>query len=83
MYQTLIGSIAAICTTLAFLPQVMLTLRTRDTSGISLVMYSVFSVGVFMWLLYGVLLTEWPIIIANSVTLTFAVIVLSLKLRYG
>ncbi|WP_210404767.1 SemiSWEET transporter [Hahella sp. CCB-MM4] len=83
MLSTLIGSIAAICTTLAFLPQVLLTLKTRDTTGVSLVMYSVFSFGVSMWLVYGVILVEWPIIIANVITLALAMTVLTLKIRYG
>ncbi|WP_020405900.1 SemiSWEET transporter [Hahella ganghwensis] len=83
MISTLIGSIAAICTTLAFLPQVLLTLKTKDTSGVSLVMYSIFCFGVVMWLVYGVMLVEWPIIIANIITLALAVTVLTLKLKYG
>ena len=83
MSTTLIGCIAAICTTLAFLPQVLLTLKTRDTSGISLVMYSIFSFGILLWLIYGILLVAWPIILANFVTLGLAVTVLSLKLKYG
>jgi len=83
MFTTFIGTTAAICTTLAFLPQVLLTLKSRDTSGISLVMYGVFSLGVALWLAYGIILMQWPLIIANFVTLILAMMVLTMKLRYG
>lgn len=83
MITSLVGAVAAICTTLAFLPQVVLTLKSRDTSGISLVMYLVFSFGVAMWLVYGLILMQWPLIIANFLTLALAAAVLTMKLRYG
>ncbi|MFM2120515.1 MAG: hypothetical protein RL722_1983 [Pseudomonadota bacterium] len=79
----LLGSVAATLTTLSFLPQAWLTLRTRDVSGISLSMYAVFTLGVALWLVYGVMLGAWPIIIANAVTLALALTILILKLRYG
>jgi MtN3 and saliva related transmembrane protein len=75
--------VAATLTTLSFLPQAWLTLRTRDVSGISLSMYSVFTVGVSLWLVYGILLGAWPVIIANAVTLALASTILALKLKYG
>ena len=62
----LIGLVAALLTTLSFLPQALLTLRTRDVSGISLSMYSAFTLGVGLWLVYGVMLGAWPVIIANA-----------------
>jgi MtN3 and saliva related transmembrane protein len=77
----LIGYAAALLTTGSFLPQALLTLRTRDVSGISASMYSAFIAGVALWLLYGVLLGEWPIIIANSITLLLASTILVIKLR--
>ena len=83
MFTTVIGTTAAICTTLAFLPQVFLTLKTRNTSGISLIMYSIFSFGLAMWTVYGLILVQWPLIIANLVTLILAVMVLTMKLRFG
>jgi MtN3 and saliva related transmembrane protein len=76
----LLGYCAATLTTLSFLPQAMLTLRTRNVSGISLGMYSAFTLGVALWLAYGVVLGEWPIIIANALTLALASVILVLKL---
>ncbi|BDI03087.1 SemiSWEET transporter [Sphaerotilus microaerophilus] len=78
-----IGIIAACLTTLSFVPQAWHTLRTRDVSGISLTMYSVFTLGVALWLVYGVILGAWPVIIANLVTLALAATILTMKLRFG
>jgi MtN3 and saliva related transmembrane protein len=78
----LIGYLAAILTTCSFVPQAWLTFRTRDVSGISLGMYSVFTTGVALWLAYGVLLGAWPIVAANAVTLALAVAILVMKLRF-
>ena len=77
-----IGSIAACLTTASFVPQVWHTLRTKDVSGISLGMYSLFTVGVALWLVYGILMVAWPIIIANSITTSLALAILVMKLRY-
>ncbi len=77
----LLGTLAATLTTASFLPQALHTLRTRDVSGISLAMYSAFTLGVALWLAYGVMLGEWPIIIANVVTLALASIILFVKVR--
>jgi len=78
----LIGTLAAILTTSSFLPQAWHTFRTKDVSGISLGMYSVFTVGVACWLVYGLLLLAWPIVISNFITLTLASTILVMKLRY-
>jgi MtN3 and saliva related transmembrane protein len=78
----LIGYVAAFLTTCSFVPQAWHTFRTRDVSGISLAMYSVFVCGVAMWLAYGVLLNEWPIVVANTITLALAVCILAMKLRF-
>lgn len=78
-----IGSLAAILTTASFVPQVWKTFRTRDVSGISLVMYSLFTVGVALWLVYGILIMAWPIIIANVITTSLALMILAMKLRYS
>ncbi|QKO23510.1 SemiSWEET transporter [Rhodoferax sp. BAB1] len=77
-----IGYIAASLTTLSFLPQALHTFRTRDVSGISLGMYSLFTAGVALWLVYGLLLGAWPIVVANAVTLALALAILVMKLRY-
>lgn len=78
----LIGSLAACLTTLSFVPQAWLTFKTRDVSGVSLGMYSVFTVGVALWLAYGVLLRSWPMVIANAITLVLALMILAMKLVY-
>jgi MtN3 and saliva related transmembrane protein len=78
----LVGSAAAVLTTASFLPQVWHTYRTRDVSGISLGMYVVFATGVFLWLLYGLLLDAWPIVVANAITLALAVAILAMKIRW-
>lgn len=77
-----VGSLAACLTTAAFLPQAWHTFRTRDVSGISLLMYSVFTAGVALWLVYGVLMKAWPIVVANAITLALAGGILGMKLRY-
>jgi len=77
------GSIAATLTTTSFIPQVWQVWRTRHTKDISLGMYAIFTSGVAMWLLYGISLGSWPIIIANSITVCLAGAVLLMKLRFG
>lgn len=77
------GYAAAILTTGSFVPQAVMTIRTRNTSGVSLAMYVIFTVGVALWLVYGIALESWPMILANTVTLGLAATILALKLRYG
>jgi MtN3 and saliva related transmembrane protein len=77
----LLGSFAALLTTTAFVPQVMQCLRTRDLSAISLPMYLIFSLGVFLWLVYGVTINSLPVILANSFTLALSLLILGLKLK--
>ena len=78
----LIGSLAAVLTTASFLPQAWHTFQTKDVSGISLGMYSVFTVGVALWLVYGWLTAAWPVVFANAITLTLASFILVMKLRF-
>jgi MtN3 and saliva related transmembrane protein len=78
----LIGYAAATLTTCSFIPQVWHTFRTRDVSGISLGMYSVFTLGIALWLAYGLLAGAWPVVAANAVTLALASAILAMKLRY-
>lgn len=77
-----VGGLAAVLTTVSFVPQAWQTFRTRDVSGISLGMYSAFACGVALWLLYGLLLGAWPIVAANGITLALALVILAMKLRY-
>lgn len=78
----LIGYIAASLTTASFVPQAWKTFRSKDVSGISLVMYSMFTAGIALWLVYGVLLGAWPIVVANTITLGLACAILAMKLRF-
>jgi MtN3 and saliva related transmembrane protein len=76
-----LGYVAASFTTLSFVPQAWLTLRTRETRGISLGMYAAFTLGVALWLAYGIAIGRWPIIVANAITLALAATILATKLR--
>lgn len=76
-----VGAIAATCTTVAFVPQAIQSYKTRDLSGVSLPMYSVFTLGVTMWLAYGLLKRDWPIIVANIITVALCAMILTLKIK--
>lgn len=76
-----IGIIAAILTTISFLPQTLLVIRTGHTDGISLSMYALFTAGVTGWLIYGLLTGSLPVVLANAITLVFATTILALKVR--
>jgi MtN3 and saliva related transmembrane protein len=78
-----LGYAAAALTTGSFFPQALMTIRTRNTSGISLGMYVVFTAGVAVWLAYGIAIVSWPMIAANTVTLGLAATILGLKLKHG
>lgn len=80
-YSEYIGFLAAALTTMAFVPQALQSWKTRDLSGISLPMYSMFSTGVLFWLIYGVMIKSWPVMIANAITLMLACVVLGLKMK--
>lgn len=78
-----IGSIAATLTTTAFIPQAWQVWRTRHTKDISLGMYAIFTSGVALWAIYGMLINSWPVIVANCITLMLAGAVLVMKIRFG
>ena len=78
----IIGYAAAFLTTASFIPQAMHTFKTKDVRGISLGMYTAFVAGITLWLVYGLLLNAWPMILANAITLTLAVAILAMKLKY-
>ncbi len=77
-----IGYFSAFLTTFAFVPQALHSWKTRDLSGVSLPMYSIFSTGVLGWIVYGIQIASWPIVAANVVTLVLACVVLWLKLKH-
>jgi len=78
----IIGYLAAFGTTVSFLPQAIKTIHTKDTSGISLSMYSFFTAGTLLWLIYGIMSGSLPVAVANAITLVFATIILIYKVRY-
>ncbi|MCY7355737.1 MAG: SemiSWEET transporter [Lysobacter sp.] len=77
------GYIAAVLTTAAFVPQAIKTIRSRDTRSISLGMYVVFTIGIAFWLVYGIALHSWPMILSNIVTFGLSATILALKLKHG
>ncbi|MDI6889749.1 MAG: SemiSWEET transporter [Thermodesulfovibrionales bacterium] len=81
--EFLIGLIAGLLCTISFLPQVIKVIRTKNTEALSLATFSIFSMGVFLWLIYGILIGKIPIILANGITLILVIIILTLKIRYG
>jgi MtN3 and saliva related transmembrane protein len=77
-----LGYAAAFCTTAAFVPQLTRIIRTRSAHDISLPTFLLFSIGVFLWLLYGLSIQSKPVIASNVVTLLLSLSILTLKLRY-
>lgn len=77
-----LGLLAGVLTTAAFVPQVVKTWRTRSTHDISGWMFSLFNVGLLLWLVYGVRIGSWPIVVANTITLGLALTILYFKIRY-
>lgn len=82
-FATSVGFAAAFLTTVAFVPQVLKIWRTRSAKDVSLGMYSLFSLGVALWLAYGVLIASWPVIVANGVTLLLTGAVVAMKLKFS
>ena len=79
---TILGLVAGTLTTLSFLPQLIKAWKSRSTHDISIGMFSLLAVGVTLWITYGVVKSDLPVIVANSVTLVFVGLILALKLRY-
>jgi MtN3 and saliva related transmembrane protein len=78
-----VSALAAILTTAAFVPQALHIIRHRETKAISLVMYVAFASGVALWLVFGVLIGNWAIIISNAITLVLTLAIVGMKIRYG
>jgi MtN3 and saliva related transmembrane protein len=78
-----IGYMAAILTTISFVPQAVLTWKNKHADGVSLGMYVIFTAGIVCWLIYGILIHATPVIFANAITLALAGFILVMKLRYG
>ena len=82
-WVSLLGAVAGFCTTMSFLPQLLWAWRTRSTRDISLAMFAVLVTGIFLWLIYGLLIGDGPLIAANAVSLCLTGSILYLKLRHG
>jgi len=78
---TIIGLLAAVCSSSSFITQVVKTVSTRTTKDRSLMMYVILSTGVALWLVYGIFIVDWPLILANTVTLALAMPILFFKIR--
>ena len=78
-----VSALAATLTTAAFVPQALHVIRHKETKAISLLMYVVFATGVAFWMLFGVLIGNWPMIVANAITFALSLTILVLKIRYG
>jgi|TARA_X000000368_G_scaffold281972_1_gene223828 MtN3 and saliva related transmembrane protein len=77
-----IGFFAAFCTTFAFLPQAIKVYKSKSTKDISLYMFLIFTIGVLSWFVYGLIISDWPVILANAVTLVLSLFILIYKLKY-
>lgn len=82
-WLTVMGYVAGACTTSAFLPQAIKIVKTKHTKDLSLGMYSILTTGVALWSIYGLINHDWPLVIANTVTLVLAGWIFILKIRYG
>ena len=80
--EILVSAAAATLTTAAFVPQALHIIRHKETRAISLFMYVSFAVGVALWLLFGTLIGNWPIIVSNGITLLLALAIIAMKLKY-
>ncbi|MBZ3692357.1 SemiSWEET transporter [Phyllobacterium sp. R2-JL] len=83
LHIELVGSLAALITTLCWVPQIIKIVRHRETGSISLISNASLALGVLLWLFYGIMISSWPVIAANATTLLLILTILGLKLRYG
>ncbi|MDD3905917.1 MAG: SemiSWEET transporter [Candidatus Omnitrophica bacterium] len=82
MAHLILGLIAGTLTTVAFVPQVIKIYKTKDAKDLSLATFCIFFCGVFFWLIYGIVIMEWPVILANGITLILSSIIIAMKLKY-
>ncbi len=79
----IVGFLAAFCTTISFLPQVIKIIKIKETKDISFLMYAILIAGIFLWIIYGILKQDMPVIVANVIAFVLAVTVLTLKIKHG
>jgi MtN3 and saliva related transmembrane protein len=82
-WTALIGLVAGICTTCSYLPQVIKMLKSKSTKDVSFLMYAILTTGVFLWMIYGFILKDFPIILANGISFALSMYVLVLKIKHG
>jgi MtN3 and saliva related transmembrane protein len=82
-WTTIIGLLAATCTTSSFLPQVIKILKSKRTQDVSFLMYAILTTGLFLWLVYGIILEDIPLILSNSISFSLSLCVLLLKIKHG
>ena len=82
MAHLILGIMAGTLTTISFIPQVIKIYRTKNTKDLSMTTVCIFSCGVFLWLVYGIVTSEWPIILANGITLILILSIITMKIRY-
>ena len=82
MDLSIFGYLAAVCTAISFLPQAIKVYQTKSTKDISLYMFLIFTIGVLSWLIYGIIIKDLPVILANAVTLILSFFILIYKLRF-
>ena len=78
-----LGFAAALCTTAAFVPQAWKVHRTRHTRDLSIMMFGFACLGIFLWLIYGIIIMAWPVICANAVSIILALYILIMKIKHG
>jgi MtN3 and saliva related transmembrane protein len=78
-----IGALGAVLTTVCWLPQAIKIIRDRDTRALSLPTNLAFTIGIFLWMVYGAALLDWPLIISSAVTFALMAVIVALKLRHG
>ncbi len=78
-----VGAAGAVLTTICWLPQAVRVVRTRDTRAISLWTNLIFAAGILLWLVYGIAIDNWPLIVANTISMLFTLVIVAMKLRHG
>ena len=82
MAHLTLGIMAGILTTVSFIPQVIKIYKTKDAKDLSIMTFCAFSCGVFLWVMYGIVVHEWPIILANGITLVLIFLIIMMKIKY-
>ena len=83
LHIRLIGLIAGFCTTISFLPQILKIVKTKHARDVSMGMYVVLMIGIVCWLIYGISIKEFPLILTNSITVVLCLVIIGMKIAYG